>query len=294
MRHRAPGRATPRSASRRAARFVRCRPRPSIPRTQRDTTLIFTAVRSTSGNSRSRASMSCCLESFRVPSARTSATVSASRSNRTAAATSGPARQPRPASSAPATNRGPSERSYRNSRLPLERLRRRARRIALEEPDPLGRPVGGEGFADDPLSWNGSPEPAVVGAATVVAHHEVVVGRNLDLAREIAGLTTAAGLRERLLLALAVEDHVTPADGDPIPGPGYDALDEVHVRPLLGRLGADLARRRRSAAALVGLLGPGGRVEDDDVTHRGVAEARADAVDEHPLADLERRHQDRK
>jgi hypothetical protein len=59
-----PGRATPDERLAQRARFVRCRPRPSIPRTQRETTLIFTAVRSTSGNSASRASASCCLESF--------------------------------------------------------------------------------------------------------------------------------------------------------------------------------------------------------------------------------------
>jgi hypothetical protein len=34
----------------------------------------------------------------------------------------------------------------------------------LEESDLLGRPVGGEGSADDPFPGNGSPEPAVVGA----------------------------------------------------------------------------------------------------------------------------------
>ena len=38
------------------------------------------------------------------------------------------------------------------------------------------------------------------------------------------------------------------------------------------------------------LLGAGRRVEDDDVADVGIAEARADPVDEHALADLERRH----
>src|SRR5215207_1769439 len=288
LRHSAPGRATRASTSESAARFVLCNPRSSMPRTQREVTATLQAARSTFGYSASRISGVCCLESLSADRDRRSLSVSASMSKSTAAATSGPARQPRPASSAPATKRVPNPRSYRKSRLPVERLRRRARRIALEEPDPLGRPVGGEGFADDPLSGNGTPEPAVVGAATVVAHHEVVVGRNADLAREIAGLTTAAGLDELLLLALAVEDHVPAADGEPVPRSGHHALDEVDVRPLLRRLRADLARRRRAAAALVGLLRPRGRVEDDDVTDRGVAEARADAVDEHPLADLQR------
>jgi hypothetical protein len=69
---------------------------------------------------------------------------------------------------------------------------------------------------------------------------------------------------------------------------GDDALDEVDLR---------LARRRTVAggvlvvlavAARVGLR-TGGRVEDDDVADLRVAEAVPDAVDEHALADLERR-----
>ena len=48
-RHMTPGQATRRSASRSAARFVRCSPRWSIPRGQRETTLTFAAVRSTIG-----------------------------------------------------------------------------------------------------------------------------------------------------------------------------------------------------------------------------------------------------
>ena len=55
------------------------------------------------------------LESFSADSARMSAGRKRSMSNRTPAATSGPARQPRPASSAPATNLTPSERSWRKS-----------------------------------------------------------------------------------------------------------------------------------------------------------------------------------
>src|SRR3954452_13311762 len=44
-------------------------------------------------------------------------------SKRTAAATSGPARQPRPASSAPATQRTPSRRSWAKSLEPEDRRR---------------------------------------------------------------------------------------------------------------------------------------------------------------------------
>ena len=106
-----PGRATPSSASRSAARFVLCSPRASMLRAQRETTQTFAAVRRTIGNSSSRTSCVCCLESLRRLSARSSRVVSDSVSNSTAAATSGPARQPRPASSAPATQRTPRRRS---------------------------------------------------------------------------------------------------------------------------------------------------------------------------------------
>src|SRR5215207_11695479 len=124
-------------------------------------------------------------------------------SNSTAAATSGPAGQPRPASSAPATKRTPSPRSCRNRREPEERRRlaRRIARVSLEEADPLGRPVGGEGAADDPVARDGSPEAAVVGSATIVAHHEVVIGGNRDGLREVAALAVPArdGVAVRLL-----------------------------------------------------------------------------------------------
>ena len=57
----------------------------------------------------------------------------------------------------------------------------------------FGRPVGPEGGADDPLARDGSPVPAVVGRPTIVAHHEVVIGRNRDLAREVALAGPARG-----------------------------------------------------------------------------------------------------
>src|SRR3954454_23156351 len=290
------GRATPMSASRRAARFVRCRPRPSMPRTHRETMLTLTAVRSTTGNSASRVSMSCCLESFRALSARTSRTPSAATSNRTAAATSGPARHPRPASSAPATQRTPSPRSNWNRRRPVRRFTRarRCARVSVsrsEEPDAAGRPVGCEGAADDGAAGNGAPESAVVGLATVVAHHEPVSGRNRDGRGHRASPVRVVVTRVRdvrVLLALAVADDVAVDDADDVAGAGDDALDEVHLR---------LARRRLVArgvlvAALVAAgigLGADGRVEDDDVADLRVAEAVADPVDEDALADREGR-----
>src|SRR5690242_17292433 len=103
---------------------------------------------------------------------------------RTAAATSGPASEPRPASSAPATKRVPYERSNLKSLAAWRRLRftaARERRLGSwasaagsEDADAVGRPVGEEGLADDPGAWDGSPEAAVVAVPTVVAHHEVV------------------------------------------------------------------------------------------------------------------------
>ena len=44
-----PGQATRSSAERSASRFVTCRPRSSMPRTQRDTIAVRAAARSTSG-----------------------------------------------------------------------------------------------------------------------------------------------------------------------------------------------------------------------------------------------------
>src|SRR5829696_1530922 len=158
-----------------------------------------------------------------------------------------------------------------------------------EEADALGWPVGGEGAADDPGARNRSPEAAVVGSPTVVAHHEVVVGGNGDRARKAAVLSPAAGPDEVLHLTLPVEDHVAVLDRQPVARSGHDALDEVDVGLLLRRPRADLALGRRAAAAGVVALRPGGRVEDDHVADVGVAEAVADSVDEDALALDERR-----
>jgi hypothetical protein len=117
-----------------------------------------------------------------------------------------------------------------------------------------------------------------------------VIGGNCDLAREAAVLAPAAGTDVALALALPVEDHTSVAERKPVARPGDDALDEVHVRLLPRRPGADLALGRRAASAHVVALGAGGRVEHDDVAYVGIAEARSDAVYEHALADLESRH----
>src|SRR5207237_1454811 len=112
-------------------------------------------------------------ESLSAPRARTSPGRSRSRSKSTAAATSGPANEPRPASSAPATNRAPSARSNPKSRRPARRTRG-----LLEESDPARGPVGEEGNRDDPIGRDRSPEAAAVRVSTVVPHPEVVAGQN--------------------------------------------------------------------------------------------------------------------
>src|SRR4051812_270328 len=92
----------------------------------------------------------------------------------------------------------------------------------------------------------------------------------------------------RVLLALAVADDMAVDDADDVARARDDALDEVDLR---------LARRRPVArgvlvAALVATgvrLGAERRVEDDDVAALRIAEAVADPVHEHALADRERR-----
>src|SRR4051794_38780360 len=145
-----------------------------------------------------------------------------------------------------------------------------------EEPDALGRPVGPERGADDPFLRDGSPEAAVVGRPTVVAHHEVVTGGNRDLARGVTAVRARARADERLLLELAVEHHAAVADLEVVARARDYALDEVDVGALARRLQADLTRRGWAAAAHVLLLRTGRRVEHHNVADVGVREALAD------------------
>src|SRR5829696_4791530 len=115
------------------------------------------------------------------------------------------------------------------------------RRRGSEDSESVRRPVRGEGATDYPLARDGSPEPAVVGSATVVTHHEVHTGGHRDGDGEVAiSVRTSREARERLLLAHTVEDDVTVVDRDPVAGTGDDALDEVHVGARRGRARAGL------------------------------------------------------
>src|ERR1700761_3223618 len=278
LRQRHSAHATWASASRSAARLVTCRPRESIPGAHLVTIATFAATRRITGNSLARTSGACCLESLSAPRARTSPGPIRSRSNSTAAATNGPARHPRPASSAPATYRAPSERSNLNRRGAT----RADLRDGLEEPDPVRRPVGEEGDPDDPFIGDRAPEPAVVRLSTVVAHHEVIAGRNDDRCPHIAAIALAAGGDVGVLLAHAVADHVPVLDRDPVARAPDDPLDEG-LRGLAGRRpGARLV----VAFTLVGVAADGGlgvgslgRVEHDDVADARMVDQ---PVGEHP------------
>src|ERR1700735_1298520 len=97
---------------------------------------------------------------------------------------------------------------------------------ALHEPDPVRRPVGQKRLADDPRSWDGSPEPAVLGVGPVVAHHVVVAAGDGDRLREVARLAAVALNDVGVVLSLAVADHVAVADRETIAGQAHDALDK--------------------------------------------------------------------
>ena len=133
---------------------------------------------------------------------------------------------------------------------------------SLEGPDPVDGPVGGEGSPDDPSGGHGSPEPAVVGFATIVAHHEPVTGGNLD---RLAGSCT----RERSAprtggyrssdSAHAVDDRVAFDDRERLAGSRDYALDEVDARTPSGR-GRRRLRRRGGPCAAPGRRAPARRL----------------------------------
>ena len=149
----------------------------------------------------------------------------------------------------------PSPRSNWKSRRPVRRLARRCARAGRcrgsEEADPVGRPVGGEGATDDPLLGDGSPEPAVVGLPTVVAHHEPVPGGNRDRRREVAPAVAAlrTGWMNGSFWRLPLRTTWPSLMRDRVARAGDDALDEVHAG-LAGR------RARSQAVALAAWRSP--------------------------------------
>src|SRR3954451_8304202 len=221
-------------------------------------------------------------------------------SKSTAAATSGPASEPRPASSAPATKRRSSERSKAKRRRPV-----RAGRF-LEGADAVWGPVGEEGSPDDPLLRNRSPLATVIALGTVVAHHKKVVGWNLNRIRQIAERTcrvVPVFVDERLVLLLGGglrglcvrrlrQVHAPLLDLDPVPRKAHDALDEVAARLVRRGLRARLlvARLPRDAALIDRWIRALRRLEDDDVPAAGVPEVRPEPVHEDALSDLQGRH----
>src|SRR5262249_55200419 len=116
-------------------------------------------------------------------------------------------------------------------------MRRRPTRAAaawslLEDPDSVWRPVSREGPADDPVTGDWSPKAAVRTLPTVVAHHEVMVGRDCDGIGQIAGSAGGTGADEVFLRQLPVPNRVTVLDAESVAGPGDDPLDEVGARLL--------------------------------------------------------------
>src|SRR3954452_25031738 len=192
-----------------------------MPRGQRETMTARAAALKTSGYSSSRPSSVCCFESLSRDRARLSESVRRSWSNRTAAATSGPASDPRPASSAPAMKRRSKARSKANRRRPL--------RKALERADAVRRPVREEGLPDDPSLGDRSPVAAIVAFPTVVPHHKKVPRRNGDLTGLVADGTARIRANVRLVQLLAVDIGAAPDDLEPVAREPDYALDEVGV-----------------------------------------------------------------
>src|SRR4029453_11570051 len=87
----------------------------------------------------------------------------------------------------------------------------KGRRTRLAEADSLRRPVDREHLADDVRPRDGAPVAAVARLPAVVAHHEVVVVRDLLLG-EVAPVAHAVQVRLVELLAVDVDEAVLAPD----------------------------------------------------------------------------------
>src|SRR5437763_1748588 len=79
-----------------------------------------------------------------------------------------------------AGRRRPPVRGDADRSAPCERSPRPPARALSANADAVWRRVCEEGDTDDPLGRDRPPEPTVVGVGAVVAHHEVLTGRNDD------------------------------------------------------------------------------------------------------------------
>ena len=122
-------------------------------------------------------------------------------------------------------------------------------------------------------SGTGSPEAAVVTGSTIVAHHEVVVGRDGDLLRQVAAADSAAD-KARMKSSSASTPFTTGwplLNAQRVARAGDDALDEVRLGLLVDAAWGRARRLSCGGAALrARAVGTQRRVENDDVADRGL------------------------
>src|SRR3954468_15473175 len=123
-----------------------------------------------------------------------------------------------------------------------------------------------------------------------------MIGRDGDLFGQIAGSAWRAGVDEVLLSDLPVDDRVTVLDAHRVARARNDPLDEVDARLLRGRpvaggpaRAAGTGPRVAALAAYAAAVGALRRMEDDDVPDARIGEVVEEAVDQDPLADVQRR-----
>src|SRR5580765_2833778 len=169
----------------------------------------------------------------------------------------------------PALNGGRFVRSWRCSMLSITLLIERGpsgRRGMLAERDPVRWPVGREDRADQILARNRAPAARVAGLAAVVAHEEVLAGRDVPGLPRVLGVLLAPVGRDVGLAQLVVVD-----------------VDEA-VRVLMDQVAGqpDQALDERAALAAV-LFRRLGRVEDHDLAAVRAAEAIDEPVREYSV-----------